>query len=247
MLADAVDAGLDDGELPQKDWSAPALPARPCDRGTAGRHAAVSRAGSGGSRAWTQLHRARSRRPRPPFPAVHPARRSLHAARSASRLRWPAVPFDRRKSCSAAMRFASGIERSRSSQSRSPTLTDPGQEPRSANHADQLPRAGAGQRQAAVSDLRASRCCCKSQSQIEVGEKPEIRSGCLQGQGRVRRPGRLGPASTCFRRRSATARCPAFSCTRAWPTASCRTGSCAPAPRWTAVAATVGAARSSSV
>ena len=41
MLADAVDAGLDNGELIQQGLAGAALPTRAGDRGTAGRHAAV--------------------------------------------------------------------------------------------------------------------------------------------------------------------------------------------------------------
>ena len=60
----------------------------------------------------------------------------------------------------------------------------------------------------------------------------------VQGQDRVhrahRRSGLVDVFQTPFGRR---ARCPASSCTRAWPTASCRTGSCVRLPSRTGIAA----------
>ena len=205
MLADAVDRRARQRRAGTEGLDGAPLPTRARDRGTPGRHAAVSGVDSGGCRARTQLHRARPRRSCPPLPAVYPARRSLHAARSASRRRWRAVPFDRKKSCSSGDAIRVRDRAIPLVPVKVTDLTDPAkihdQQTMLINY--RAPALVNGKRPYPSYDAAM---LLKSQSQIEVGEKPEISSGCLQGQSRLRRHHLLGPASTCFRLRSAPAR-----------------------------------------
>ncbi len=147
VLADAVDAGLDDGELTQQRVDRAAVSARARDRGAAGRHAAVSRARRVGGRLRTQLHRARRGRAGAPLCAVHapgrsrymPLARRRRGARSAAAIgprtcgsKGDAIAIRDRPIPLVPVTVAD--------------VKDPSKTPPAADDADQLPRAGAGER-----------------------------------------------------------------------------------------------------
>ena len=132
---------------------------------------------------------------------------------------------DRGSPHSAGVRFGGRCHRSR-------------QTPHAADDADQLSRARARERRApypsyGVADL------LKSEGADPRRREAARRSRGLQGQDCLHRADRVGPGRRVHRRRSATAPCPASSCTRAWPTASCRTDSSAARPRSARVTATI--------
>ena len=100
MLADAVDAGLDNGELIQKDWTAPpyrlgpAIEERPV---VTLPYPALTAAAAGLGHNFIALD---PDGPGPPLPAVYPARRSLHAA-------------PRRRGCAGGRCLSTGGSRAR--------------------------------------------------------------------------------------------------------------------------------------
>ncbi len=174
-LADAVDAGLDNGQLTQSRGRR-----RPTASGRRSRSARSSR-----------------RR-------ILPCSRRLRPAWRTTSSRWTATAWRGgfRRSCDKGERFMPlagrggrarrrrlSARRSRSldgdgdphSRSRDParageSLLGPrsGTDPRSADDADQLPRAGAGGRQASVSVVRGVAAVEVAEPDCEVGEKPEV-------------------------------------------------------------------------
>ena len=170
------------------------------------------------------LLRARSRRPAAPHDAVRPHAAPRRCRRSASR---------------AALRVA-GIRpqdvrldgtRLRLRRSRDAAVVAPRQAPRTARRVicggRSTSAAGAARRseEPHLSDLLVLRSARTREEQILANAEADDRSGDLPRQDRVRRRHRVAGCSTSSRRRSRTARCPAFKSTPRSPTTSCRTAS----------------------
>ena len=161
MLADAVDAGTDDGsEVPQEDWSAPPYRLGPGNRRTAGHHAAVRRAGGGGRRVRTQLPRALT----VTVPLGDSLRSCARATRFMPSLGMAAALVGRRLSCGGSRSRRSRDPDSRSSR---PARSRAGhrrrrsvEAARPADDAHQLPRAGASRRAGDRIRSTKRRCCC---------------------------------------------------------------------------------------
>ena len=222
-LADAVDAGLDNGELVQQDWPAPpyrlgpAIEERPVITLP---YPALTSAAAGLAHNLIALDPDGPARRFPPF--VRQGDRympllGVAAALAGGGYRPEEVVLEGQSIRIRDRSIPAGPDRS-------PSTTIPNDVARPADDADQLPGAGARRRPAAVPLVRRVPAA-------EITEPARRRREArhpgrrVQGQDRVRRSSPSRAWSTCFRRRSARARCPASSCTRASPTASCRTAS----------------------
>ena len=96
--------------------------------------------------------------------------------------------------------------------------------PRAVDDADQLPGAGAGERHPAVQVLSRRGTCSFREDQMLAGQKPLVDPAVFKDKivfVGLTASGLVDVFQTPF----AAAPCPGSSCTPAWPTASCRTGS----------------------